>query len=249
MTTHTALEANQMPLRADQTSPLVMARGTGFLYLLQALLGFFSLMYVPSSLIARGDATATASNIMASESLFRLGIVSALLGQVVGILYVLVLYNLLKPVSKHIAVLMVVFALPGIPITMLNELTQLGVLQLLSGADYLTVFTPGQLQALAYLFLRLHDEGTSIAFIFAGLWLLPLGYLVFKSGFLPKILGVLLIMAGFGYLIDVFGSFLLSNYNLGIGLFTGLAEIFFLLWLLIKGVNVTQWKKRAAESA
>jgi hypothetical protein len=164
-------------------------------------------------------------------------------------LYVLVLYNLLKPVSKQIAVLMVVFALPGIPITMLNELTQLGVLQLLSGADYLTIFTPGQLQALAYLFLRLHDEGTSIAFIFAGLWLLPLGYLVFKSGFLPKILGVLLIMAGFGYLIDVFGSFLLSNYNLGIGLFTGLAEIFFLLWLLIKGVNVTQWKKRTAESA
>jgi hypothetical protein len=128
-----------------------------------------------------------------------------------------------------------------------NEFTQLGVLQLLSGADYLTAFTTEQLQALAYLFVRLHSYGISLAFIFSGLWLLPLGYLVFKSGFLPRILGVLLIIGGFGYLIDVFAGFLFPASNLSIGLFTGLAEIFFLLWLLIKGVNVEQWKKRALE--
>jgi hypothetical protein len=132
---------------------------------------------------------------------------------------------------------------------MLTELTHFAALQLLSGADYLTVFTTEQLQALALLFLDLHAYGLLIAGIFWGLWLFPLGYLVFKSGILPRILGVLLIIGCFGYLIDSFGSFLLPGYNLGIGLFTGLAEILFVLWLLIKGVNVEQWRKRAAESA
>ncbi len=236
-------------MKTSATSPLVIARLAGFLYLIQAILGIFSLLYVSSSLIVSGDVAATIRNIMASESLFRLGIVSNILVPTVGILYVLVLYKLLKPVSKDIAVLMVVLALLGVPIGVFNEFTQLGVLQLLSGADYLTAFTTAQLQALAYLFVRLHSYGISLAFIFSGLWLLPLGYLVFKSGFLPRILGVLLIIGGFGYLIDVFAEFLFSGSNLSIGLITGLAEIFFLLWLLIKGVNVEQWEKRAAESA
>jgi len=236
-------------MKTSATSPLVIARLAGFLYLIQAILGIFSLLYVSSSLIVSGDVAATIRNIMASESLFRLGIVSNILVPTVGILYVLVLYKLLKPVSKDIAVLMVVLALLGVPIGVFNEFTQLGVLQLLSGADYLTAFTTAQLQALAYLFVRLHSYGISLAFIFSGLWLLPLGYLVFKSGFLPRILGVVLIIGGFGYLIDVFAEFLFSGSNLSIGLITGLAEIFFLLWLLIKGVNVEQWEKRAAESA
>ena len=238
-----------MTIRTAETSPLLYARVAGCLYLIQAILGIFSLLYVSSSLTVPGDVAATTHNIMASESLFRLGIVSNILVPTVGILYVLVLYKLLKPVSKDIAVLMVVLALLGVPIGVFNEFTQLGVLQLLSGADYLTVFTTAQLQALAYLFVRLHSYGISLAFIFSGLWLFPLGYLVFKSGFLPGILGVLLIIGGFGYLIDVFAEFLFSGSNLSIGLFTGLAEIFFLLWLLIKGVNVEQWEKRAAESA
>lgn len=238
-----------MTTRTAQTSPLMIARLAGFLYLLTVPLGIFNFMYIPSNLIVSGDAVRTAQNIMASESLFRLGIVSALVGAIIPILYLLLLYRLLKPVSKDSAVLMVVVALMGNPITMLNEFTQLGALQLLSGADYLTVFTTAQLQALAYLFVRLHSYGISIAFIFSGLWLLPLGYLVFKSGFLPRILGILLIIGGFGYLIDVFAGFLFPGSNLSIGLFTGLAEIFFLLWLLIKGVNVEKWEKLAAESA
>ena len=238
-----------MTTRTAQTSPLIIARVAGFLYLIQAILGIFSLLYVSSSLIVSGDVAATTHNIMASESLFRLGIVSNILVPTVGILYVLVLYKLLKPVSKDIAVLMVVLALLGVPIGVFNEFTQLGVLQLLSGADYLTAFTTAQLQSLAYLFLRLHSYGISLAFIFSGLWLFPLGYLVFKSGFLPKILGVLLIIGGFGYLIDVFSEFLFSGSHLSIGMLTGLSEIFFLLWLLIKGVNVDQWKKRAPEAA
>jgi Domain of unknown function (DUF4386) len=238
-----------MTTRTSEMSPLVRARVAGFLYLLTVPLGVFTLMVVPSSLIVSGNAAATARNIMASESLFRLGIVSALLGSIIAIFYLLMLYKLLRPVSKDIAVLMVILGLIGNPITMLTEFTQLGVLQLLSGADYLTVFTIAQLQALAYLFLRLHSYGIDIAFIFSGLWLLPLGYLVFRSGFLPRILGVLLIIGGLGYLTDVFAGFLFPGSNLSIGLLTGLAEIFFLLWLLIKGVNVEKWEKRAAESA
>ena len=238
-----------MTTRTTKTSPLIIARVAGFLYLLTVPLGVFNFLYIPSNMIVSGDAAATTHNIMASESLFRLGIVSALLGSIIAILYLLILYKLLKPVSKDSAALMVIVALMGNPITMLNEVTQLGVLQLLSGADYLTVFTTAQLQALAYLFVRLHSYGISIAFIFSGLWLLPLGYLVFKSGFLPRILGVLLIIGGFGYLLDVFAGFLIPGSNLSIGLFTGLSEIFFLLWLLIKGVNVEQWEKRVAESA
>jgi hypothetical protein len=237
-----------MTSRTARTSPLILARVAGFLYLLTVPLGIFTLMVVPSRLIVSGDAAATARNIMASESLVRIDIVSVLLGSVIAIFYLLILYKLLKPVSKDMAVLMVILGLTGNPIAMLTEFTQLGVLQLLSGADYLTVFTAAQLQALAYLFLRLHTYGINIAFIFSGLWLLPLGYLVFKSGFLPRILGVLLIIGGFGYLIDVFAGFLFPGSNLSIGLITGLAEIMFLLWLLVKGVNVEQWEKRALAS-
>src|SRR5258706_2629727 len=165
---------------------------------------------------------------MASESLFRLGIVSNILVPTVGILYVLVLYKLLKPVSKDIAVLMVVLALLGVPIGVFNEFIQLGVLQLLSGADYLKVFTTAQLQALAYLFVRLHSYGISLAFIFSGLWLFPLGYLVFKSGFLPKILGVLLIIGGFCFFLNGFSGFLFFGIQLENGVFSGFVLKLFL---------------------
>jgi len=195
-----------------------------------------------------GDAITTANNIMASELLFRLSIVSALLSQIVGIGVTLALYQLLKPVNRNMASLMVIFVLTGIPITMLTELTHVAALQLLSGADYLTIFTIEQLQALALLFLDLHGYGLTIAGIFWGLWLFPLGYLVFKSGFLPRILGVLLILGCFGYLIDSFGLFLFPDYNLNIALYTGWSEVIFPLWLVIKGVNVEQQEKLALEA-
>jgi hypothetical protein len=231
-----------MTNRPAFTSPLVTARLAGFFYLIQVLL------FVSSSLILPGDPSATIENIKISETLSRLGIVGTLVGQIVGILYVLLLYKLLKPVNKNVATLMLVFALTVPPITMLNEITRLSVLQFLSGADYLNVFTAELLEALAYSFIRLHGDGTNIALIFAGLWLLPLGYLVFQSRFLPTILGILLILAGFGYLIYAFGSLLSADYDLGIVLLTGLAEVLFLLWLLIKGVNTERWHTRALES-
>ena len=223
------------------------ARVAGFLYLVVNLPAPFALLYLPSHLIVRGDAAATASNIMASESLFRLGIVGILYISIASIFLVLALYQLLKVVNKNMASLMVIFALTAVPIAMLNEVNNLAVLQLLSGADYLKVFTTEQLQALVYLFLRLHSQGLNIAQIFWGLWLFPMGYLVFKSGFLPRLLGILLMIGCFGYVIQSFAAFL--DYNVSIIFFTSWGELLFLLWLLIKGVNVEQWEKRVAESA
>ena len=237
-----------MTNRTADTSPLIVARVAGALYLLLAVFGAFGILYIPS-LIAPGDAAKTVENILASESLFRLSFVSDLFSQTVFILLVLVLYKLLKIVSKNAAVLMVIFALAGIPIAMLNTLNQIAALQLLSGADYLAVFATDQLHALVLFFLDLSEHGITIASIFWGLWLLPFGYLVYKSGFLPRILGVLLIIGGFGYLIDVFTIFLLPDFDATISQFTGIGEILIGLWLLIKGVNVEQWEKRALESA
>jgi hypothetical protein len=237
-----------MTTHAAETSPLVRARVAGALYLFANIFAPFTLLYLPSRFIVRGDAAATAGNIMASESLFRLGIVGNLFTFIANIFLALALYQLLKVVNKNMASVMVILFLVGVPIAMLNELTQLAVLQLLSGAGYLMkAYATDQLQALAYLLLRLHDQGLLIAHIFFGLWLLPMGYLVFESGFIPKIVGVLLVIAGVGYVVQSFAAFL--GYNVNIILFTGLGELVFLLWLLIKGVNVEQWKKRALESS
>jgi hypothetical protein len=233
--------------RTVETSPLIMARVAGLLYLLVVPLGIFGALYVPSKLIVLGDAATTAKNLMASESLFRLGIVSDLLAPIILILVVQLLYKLLQPINKNMALLMVSFVLTSASIAMLNKLNQFAALQLLGGADYLNVFTTEQLQALALLFLRLHNQGSTIGFIFWGLWLFPLGHLVFKSGFFPKLLGALLMIACCGYVIDSFATFL--GYRLNIGMFAALGEVLFILWLLIKGVNTEQWKKRALTSA
>jgi len=223
------------------------ARVAGFLYLLANLPAPFALVFLPAQLIVRGDAAATASNILASESLFRLGIVGLLFNSIVNIFLVLALYQLLNVVNKYMASLMVIFMLVVVPIGMLNELNNLAVLQLLSGAEYLNVFTTEQLRALMYFFLRLHGQGLNIAQIFWGLWLFPMGYLVFKSGFLPRILGLLLMIGCFGYVIQSFLAFL--GYNVSIIFYTSWGELLLVLWLLIKGVNVEHWKNRAAESA
>jgi hypothetical protein len=236
-----------MTTRTAETSPFLIARVAGFLYLLVMPLGIFGALYVPSKLIVPGNAAATARNLVASESLFRLGIVSDLLAPIILILVVLALYQLLKPVNKTMALLMVMLVLAGAPISMLNKLNQFAAIQLLSGADYLAVFTQEQLQALALLFLRLHNQASTIGFIFWGLWLFPLGYLVFKSGFFPRILGILLMIACVGYLTDSFATFL--GYTVNVGVFAALGEVLFILWLLIKGLNVDQWNKRALRSA
>jgi hypothetical protein len=230
-------------------NPRKTARIAGLLYLMIAIFGIFSMLYGPESLLVPGDAGATAQNIKASESMYRLAFMGDLLGQMFFIFLVLLLYQLLKPVNKKQAVVMAVLVLVGVPIAMLNDLNQIAALMIASSAGNLGVFQADQLQAHVMLFLDLYQAGLHIAFIFWGLWLFPLGYLVFKSGFLPKVLGILLIIAGIGYLFEFVTFFLFPNLEITIKMFTFWGEVFLALWLLIMGVNVEKWEERALETA
>ena len=232
----------------EKMNPNKTARVAGFLYLIIFCLGIFAELFVRQRLIVPGDAATTVNSIMASESLFRLSLVSDLIRHTFLILLPLVLYKLLKPVNKNIALLMVIFALVSMPIAMLNMLNHFAALLLLSGADYLTAFEADQSHAQVMFFLDLYEYGVFIP-QFLSLWLLPLGYLVFKSGFLPRILGILLMIGCFCYLTDVVLFFLFPNSDATLSLFAFIGELLFALWLLIKGVNVEEWEKRALESA
>lgn len=225
------------------------ARIAGFLYLLLLPLGVFGILYVPSTLIDPGDVAATSKNILANAMLFRLSIISALVIPIVNIFVVLFLYQILKPVNQKIAMLMVLFLLIAVPIAFVNELTHFAVLLLLGGAQSQTGFTVDQVQALVSLFLGLHEHGIYTAQIFWGLWLLPMGYLVARSRFLPRVIGILLIVACFGYLIDSLLFFLYPDIDFELSSFTFIGEPILGLWLLIKGVDVERWEARATESA
>jgi hypothetical protein len=217
------------------------ARVAGLLYLVNGVTGFFSIIYIPSKLIVSGNAAATANTILASERLFRLGIVSELTCAAEFVFLLWVLYRLLGPVNKTHASLMVILGLLQIPIMFVNVLNEIAALALLRGADFLSVFDKPRLDAMAMLFLNLHSEGFGVAGVFWGLWLFPFGILVFRSGFLPRILGVLLIAACFGYLADSLTSLLLPSYEDAVGRIANipltLGEPAILLWLLIRGAK------------
>jgi hypothetical protein len=205
-------------------------------------------MYVPSAPIVSGDAAATANNIMTSELLFRMGIVGSLITQLLQIIVVLVLFKLFTPVNKNHASLMVVFALVGVPISMLNTLNRIAALLLLNGGDYLRAFGADQLHTLAMFFLNLNEEGVLIATIFWGLWLFPLGYLIYTSGYFPRILGILVLLAGCGYVLDSFTHFILTDYasyeailQPVVTLLT-IGEILFMGWVLLKGAKLPEMK-------
>ena len=164
-------------------------RLAGLLYVLVSIVGFFAMGYVPDKLIIHGNAAATANNIAASESLFRLGIAGELLGQAAFIFVALALYDLLKEVNRRHASLTVMLIVVSIPIAFLNELNSFAALILVRGADFLSIFDKPQRDALAMLFLNLHGRGFVVAEIFWGLWLFPLALLVYKSRFLPRFWG------------------------------------------------------------
>ena len=230
------------------------ARLAGFLILLIAVLAPFSILYIPSTFIVPGDAAATASNVMASEGLFRLGIVVDSVVVLLEIVVIAILYVLLRPVNRTLA-LVAAFARLAMTVVMaVNVFNSLGVLLLLGDAEYLTAFETDQLHALVLLFLNLHESGVYIWQVFFGLHWVAVGYLVFKSGYFPRILGILLIVTCLGYLMDSFeilypSSGALSTVSsvvLAVGV---IGELSFTLWLLIKGVNVEQWEIRAHKSA
>jgi len=209
--------------------------------------GFLYFMYIVTSFIANifgrfvfVDAPVTVNHIMAHESQFRIGFVISLFSYVLFLLAAWYLYVLLKPVDKNIGLLFLLLNLGGFAILVLSHLNLFSSLLLLSGADYLKVFQPDQLQAQAILFVNLYKTGSTIAQIPYGIWLFPLGYLVFKSGFLPKILGILLIADCFGLLIYVCQRFLLPGYvviSYPCLVISFIAEISLSLWLFIKGVK------------
>jgi hypothetical protein len=216
------------------------ARIAGLLYLVNGVAGFFGIIYVPSRLIVSGNAAATANNILASERLFRLGIVSELICAAEFVFLLWVLHRLLGAVNKTHASLMVILGLVFVPIMFVNTLSEIAALMLLRGADFLSVFDTRQLEAMAMLFLDLHRYGYVVGWML-GLWLFPFGVLVFRSGFLPRILGVLLIAACFGYLADSLTPLLLPSYEDVVGRIANipltLGEPAIILWLLIRGAK------------
>jgi hypothetical protein len=215
-------------------------RRAGLLYVLISIVGFFAMGYVPGKVIVHGNAAATAGNISAHETLFRLGIAGALVGQAGFIFVALALYELLKGVDRRHARLMVILIVVSIPIAFLNELNAFAALVLVRGADFLSTFDKPQRDGLAMLFLHLHGRGFVIAEIFWGLWLLPLGRLVYRSRFLPRFLGVWLALAGFGWVLLSLTSTVLPHYQDTVDRYSQpaiLGEIAFMLWLLIRGAR------------
>ena len=210
------------------------------LYVLVSIVGFFAMGYVPNKLIVHGNAAATANNILASETLFRLGIAGALIGQAGFILVALALYDLLKGVNQRHASLMVLLIVVSVPIAFLNELNSIAALVLMRGSDFLSILEKPQRDALAMLFLKLHGQGFVVSELFWGLWLFPLGLLVYRSRFLPRFLGVWLVFAGFAWVILSLMGILLPQYQDKVNTFLQpaiMGEIAFMLWLLIRGAK------------
>ena len=215
-------------------------RLAGLLYVLTSIAGFFAMVYVPGKLIVHGNATSTANNIAASETLFRLGIAGNLTSQAGFIFVALALYDLFKGVNRRHAALMALLIIVSVPIAFLNEVNSVSALLLIRGSDFLSVFERPQRDALAMLFLNLHQQGLVVAELFWGLWLFPLGLLAYRSRFLPRFLGVWLVFAGFAWVILSFTGILLPQYVSKVDSYSQPAvvgEIAFMLWLLIKGAK------------
>jgi hypothetical protein len=217
------------------------ARIAGALYISFSVFGVVRLIYIPSHLFVHGNTAATASNIAAHESLFRFGIVSYLLGAAGWIFVTLALYRLFKGVDQGLATLMVILgSLVVVPIFFFNAVNDVGALLFARGGDFLSVFDKPQRDAFVMLFLRLHHHGDLANEIFWGLWLIPLGLLVYKSRFLPRFLGIWLMAACFGYLALSFTGFLLPQYEDKVFTYSQpftISESALMLWLVIMGAK------------
>ena len=216
-------------------------RVAGLWYLLLVLIGPLRLIYIPSKLFVSGNAAATVNNIAAHQLLFRLGIVADLAGAVILIFLVLAFYRLFKSVDRNLAVLVVIFGgvMPA-TIYFVNVVSDLGALTVVRGADYLSVFDKPQRDALVMLLLRLHDHQNTAAEILWGVWLLPLAVLVYRSHFLPRFLGIWLVINGFAYVIMSFTGVLLPQYQNKVFIISQPAlfgELALMLWLVIKGTK------------
>lgn len=238
-----------MPNIKAETSPQVYARIGGLAYLIIIITGAFGELFIRNKIMVSGDAAATAHNIAASPLLWRIGITGDLIMHVCDLVLAMVYYLLFRRVNKNLAMLSVLFGLIQTAVLVANKLNMVMPLFFLGNEDYLKVFDPHQLQALAYIAIKAHGYGFGIGLIFFGFECLIDGYLIFKSGFLPRVLGVLLLIAGLCYLTNSFVLILfpaVSDLVFQVVLTpTFIAELSMCLWLLIKGVNVTKWKALA----
>ena len=225
------------------------ARIAGAVYLSMIFTAPFTLLYVPGKLIVRGDAAATANNVLAHETMFRLSIIGDLLTSVIFICLGIALYRLLSGVNNTWAMLMVVLVSVSAAVGFLDTLNNVAALILFRGADFLAVFDKAQFNALGYLFIRLHGQGIFMNELFWGLWLFPFGLLVFRSGFLPRFIGVWLMINCFGYVALCVIALLFPPYNDAAFKWAQpilFGELAILLWLLIKGAKVPSVVEQSA---
>jgi hypothetical protein len=224
------------------TSPKLYARMAGVSYFLGALTSVVGQMVVLGTLVVSGSATATAANILSHESLFRLGFVLSLMTVPFHIVWAVLFYGLFKPVNRSVARLAEFVMLVACTMWALSSLLYLAPLLVLQGKTSLNAFAPEQLQALALVFLKLNGQAYDIGLVFFGFWYVLIGYLIFRSTFLPRIIGVLGVLVGLGYLTLLWQplAHYLYPYNLALA---GPGEISLLLWLLVKEVNVHKWRE------
>lgn len=234
-------------------SPQLYARLCGVLYLYIIAAGIFAELFVRSRLIVSTDAAATASNIMANESLFRLGFSGELLHITFDVVVAVLLYALLRPIDRNIALLAAFMRFACDLVLAVTSLSHFAALKVLADAEYLDTFSPDQLHTLALLALNLHGDGYAISLVFFSFACLSLGYLIFRSGFLPRTIGALMAIAGVCYLINSFSHFLSPAFaaTLFPGLFVPMfvAELSLALWLSVKGVNAARWREKAGVPA
>ena len=230
--------------RTVEASPRPRARITGVVYLLYFLTAVLA-VFLSRGLVVSGDAAATANHLLAHERLFRLSVAVGLIGTALYIAVTVLFYRLFKPVNKTVSLLAAFFSLVGCAIQAFGSLFQIAPLVVLEGGPYLSAFKVEQLQAVALMFIKLNVQAAYIYLVFFGLFNLLIGYLILKSTFLPRILGVLMALSGLGWL--MFLSPPLANQMLPyIEVLGILAEASLMLWLLVKGVKVERWREQAS---
>ena len=230
--------------RTIGTSPQVYGRMAGVCYFLGALASVFGQLVIPGRLVVSASAAETAANILAHESLYRFGGVLAFLSVPFHIVWAILFYQLFKPVNRDVTLLAASAMLMGCAMWTLCSLLSLAPLLVLKGTSSLSAFAPEQLQAMALVFLKLNSRAYDLGLVFFGFWCILIGYLIAHSTFLPRTIGVLYALAGVSYLTLLWGPLAsyLYPYNLALA---GPGEISLLLWLLVKGVNVGEWKEAA----
>ena len=244
---------SEMVNYSNDTSPQVYARFGGVLYLIIIVAGIFGELFVRGTLVVWGDPAATANNIIGSQLLWRIGIAGDLLMHVCDLGLMLVFYRLLRPVNKDLSLLALLFFLIQVAVLVANKIILLMPLFLLSDADYLKALEPNQLHALAYLSIKLHGYGFSIGLVFFGFTCLLYGHLIYKSGYLPRFIGVLMQIAGLAYLTDCFALLIAPAFEAmispGVLIPALIAELTLCLWLIVKGVDAKKWRARMEQVA